>query len=439
MPTLLILIAVCSSTDAASWPGFLGAGASAVDPATIPTEWSPDQGISWTASIPGYGQSSPVILGDQVTVTSVEGSNKETLHITSYDLNSGKQLWDHTVASGFPEKNSVYISRAAPTPLIDQNGIYAYFESGDVIALSPAGKPLWQRSLTADYGKPTNEFGVSASPVQLDDRIAILVDDPGSAYLVALSKSDGTVLWKTDRTSRTSWSSPAVIEIGGQPQIVCSSAGSVDGYDPQTGRQLWTFTKVGGNSATTPVATGDGSFLIAASPGRRGENAELAKESNGLMAVTSANGEWRPDFKWTNASVSPSWASPIAWQGHAYWVNRVGGLFCVDVTTGETVYQQRLKESAWATPVGIGDNIYFFGKGGVTSVVAAGPEFRLIAQNAFWNEDAPPVNNVPQAEETSEERRRGQAMFSQPTLYGVAIVNGSIVARTGSQLFCIRR
>ena len=63
----------------------------------------------------------------------------------------------------------------------------------------------------------------------------LLIDHEGPSYVVAIAKADGRTLWKTDRTSRVSWSSPAVVTIDGVEQLVCSSAGSVDGYDTATG------------------------------------------------------------------------------------------------------------------------------------------------------------------------------------------------------------
>lgn len=80
-------------------------------------------------------------------------------------------------------------------------------------------------------------------------------------------------------------SSPALIPFGETVQLVVSSAGSVAGYEPQSGMRLWEFGEVGGNTSTTPVAAGDGLFLISASAGSEGGNAEEAKKSNGLMAV----------------------------------------------------------------------------------------------------------------------------------------------------------
>lgn len=439
MTVYTVLLSVALSATPNTWPGFLGQGGGEVDVASLPLEWSPSEDIAWTAVTPGYGQSSPVIQGDHIYVTSVDGENKQTLQVTCLSLTNGEVVWSKRATSMFPEKSSVYISRAAPTPLVDDRGVYAYFESGDILAYDHDGNPLWNRSLSKDYGNPTNEFGLSASPAQTADRLFVLVDDPKAAYLVAIDKTTGKPLWKTDRTPRTSWSSPAVVNLAGQPQIVCSSAGSVDGYDISSGEMLWTNTEVGGNTATTPIDAGRSTFLIAASPGRSGENAEKAKMSNGLMQVEKKGNQWDAKFLWTADGPTPSWASPIIHQGLAYWVNRVGAVYCLDATTGENLYTMRIPQSCWATPVAIGDRIYFFGKDGKTTVLAAGKSFEILAENDLWTEDNPPVNNTPNVDESSEERQRGNAMFSRPTVYGVAIVNGSIVLRTGSQVFCIRK
>lgn len=438
--SLPFVLGLCllAAEPTARWPGFLGTGATDIAPQTIPVNWSPAENIAWTRPLTGYGQSSPVIWGDRVYVTTVEGPKKETLHVICASLVDGAILWDHSTPSSYPQTSSVYLSRAAPTPVVDERGVYAYFESGDVIALTLDGKPRWSRSLTKDYGPPQNEFGLAASPVQTADRVMILVDDLGPSYLLALDKGTGDVVWKTDRTSRKSWTSPALIPFGETVQLVVSSAGSVAGYEPQSGKRLWEFGDVGGNTGTTPVAAGDGVFLISASAGREGGSAEEAKKSNGLMAVRKIGEQWVPRMEWVNPAVTPSWGSPIVHHGWAYWVNRVGVVFCLDAATGNIAYTERLKQGCWATPVGIGDRVYVFGKDGLTTVLASGDEFRVLAENALWSPDQPPVNHAPTVEEPTEERRRSAALFSRPTLYGVAVVDGSIVLRTGSQLFCVR-
>lgn len=433
----LVLMLLAGDPEA-KWPGFLGTGASPLDFNTIPLTWSPQENTAWKQELPGYGQSSPVVFGERVYVTSVEGKEKETLHIVCVDLKDGTEVWKRSFPSTFPQKNSMYISKAAPTPVVDQQGVYCYFESGDVIALSHEGEKSWAVSLTEKFGPPQNEFGLSSSPLQTDGHVIILVDDPGPSYLTSIDKSTGEVVWKTDRPSRKSWTSPALLPIGGTEQVVVSSAGSVEGYEPKTGTQLWQLTGLGGNTGTTPTPADEGRFLVAGSPGREGERAEGSRKSNGLISVKREGNTWTPEFVWTNPALIPSWGSPMAYHGHAYWVNRVGVVTCVNLATGKSDFAERIKQGCWATPVGMGDRVYIFGKDGLTTVLAAGGEFKILAENTLWDETTNLVNNTPKPEGESEDRQRANAMFSKPTLYGVAVVNGSIVLRTGSQLFCIR-
>jgi outer membrane protein assembly factor BamB len=422
----------------AKWTGFLGAETSHVSPDSIPTEWSPEKNIAWKAALPGHGQSSPVIWGDKVFVTAIEGPNKEQNHVLCLSLKDGSELWRKTTESSMPVKNSVYVSRAAPTPCVDENGVYAFFESGDVIAYDHHGKQLWAQSLGKDYGKIESEFGIAASPVQLKDRIIIAVDFAGPSYLVALDKQDGQEKWKTSRTSRTSWSSPYLLHTQHGTQVILSSAGSVDGYDPMHGKQLWTIDGLGGNTAATPVPNQDGIFLVAASAGREGNN-ENAKNSNFAMRVfSSADGTWNPEVMWRTKDASPSFASSIIYKDCAYWINRSGVVYCYDLGLGKEHYTKRVAQSSWATPVGLGNHVYFFGKDGITTVIKAGAEFSVVSENQLWNPDEGKADPAAAAAEESEERKRSAAMFGGRTQYGVAVVDGSLLIRTGDILYCVR-
>ena len=425
----------------ANWPSFLGVGANEVDPESIPVEWSPEKNVAWKAEIPGHGQSSPVVRGDQVFVTSVEGPNKETLHVVCYALSDGRQLWDAKIASTAPQPNSLYISRAAPTPVIDDQRIYAYFESGDVVALDFDGKQVWTKSLATEYGEPKNEFGLAASPLLIEGAVAILVDDEGPSYLVALDRGTGEIKWKTDRTSRASWSSPMLVPAGGESHIVVSSSGSVDGYDPKTGELLWSVAgTIGGNSSSSPKAVGPGRFLVGASQGREAENAEGARQTNGLVQIAKASDGWQANFLWRTEDAQVNFASPMVHNGYAYWISRVGAIYCFDAETGEQQYVERMGESSWATPLGIGDRVYFFGKSGLTTVVKAGSEFEKLAENRLWPEDAPPKDDsLAGTEETDPQRQAGARMFAGATQYGVAAVDGSLLVRTGTMLYCVRK
>lgn len=477
--TLLILSTSLLASDPSAWPGFLGAGASAIDPSTIPLKWTAENNIVWQAKLPGKGQSSPVIWGNIAFATSIEGSMKDTCHVVAINLSDGKIIWNNSVDATQKVRSNYFQSRSAPTPVVDQDRVYAFFETGEVLAYSHAGKLEWQRSLVTDYGEFEGTIGLASSPVQTEDSVVILVDHEGPSYLIALDKKTGVTRWQTERTSRVSFASPAIVPIGATQQIVCSSSGTVDGYEPATGKLLWSHEGVGGNRSSTPLPYAPGRFLVGASPGMHNEREVEARKSNFAMQIEPNGETFIAKVAWGTEKAMPAFGSPLVYRGHAYWVNNVGVVYCFDAESGEQRYARRIRQVCWATPVGIGDNVYFFGKDGLTTVVATGPEFRIVAENPLWEgassvevkEDAGEhghgggaARGRPEAAggrgagpgnaaEAGGARGRGQTasggggpptagpgglMFSDPVQYGVAVVNGSLLIRTGSVVYCVR-
>jgi hypothetical protein len=87
----------------------------------------------------------------------------------------------------------------------------------------------------------------------------------------------------------------------------------------------------------------------------------------------------------------------------------------------------------------VGDRIYFFGKEGIVSVIAAGSEFKVLAENELFDPEQLPPESTQLEEESTEERRRASAMFSKPTVYGVAVAGNQFIARIGNQVFCVKQ
>ncbi|MGI9447726.1 MAG: PQQ-binding-like beta-propeller repeat protein, partial [Pirellulales bacterium] len=260
------------------WPSFLGVGKSFVKESSLPITWGVKQNKAWEKELPGHGQSSPIIFGSHIFLTAVSGDMKDLNHVVKFNLETGSQEWIFSKPTSNKAKNSVYISRAAPTPTVDKDGLYAFFESGDLLGISFSGKELWSRCLTDTYGPIQSEFGIASSPTQHEDKLFVLVDNDAKSYLIALSKKDGQTLWCSTRESRVSWSSPTIVTLDNKKQIICSSAGSVDSYDIEDGSLLWSYEQISGNTVTTPIDYGMNAILIGASAGRDGGNAREAQK-----------------------------------------------------------------------------------------------------------------------------------------------------------------
>lgn len=399
MTTSLLLCAAILGGGADTWPGFRGTGNSVSVAARLPLKWDTETGVLWRTDLPGYGQSSPVIWQSRVFVTTAIGDQKQTAAVIATDLNSGKILWKKEIAASVPAKVSNYISRAAPTPAVDARRVYAFFEMGNLLAIDHQGKVLWQRSLTDDYGSIKGNHGVGSSIALTEKSVIVLVDHDGPSYLLAVDKATGKTLWKTDRPAKVSWSSPIVESDGEQTQIVVSSNGTCEAIDAANGKQLWIVSGLDGN--TVPSATIHDDLVIVASSAV-GEN--LAIRRGGQGDVSDSHVLWR------SRKATASFGSALVYQGHTYMVSRSGIAHCLNTKTGETVWTRRVGDSCWASPLGAAGRVYFFGKGGKTTVVAAGEKLNVLAENSLPTDDR---------------------------VYGIAAVDGKLVVRSGRQLTCL--
>lgn len=443
-PLTLSPLTLSSPAQAADWAGFRGTGDGVVATQSLPVKWSPTENLAWTATLPGYGQSSPVVWKDSIYITSVEGKHREKGFVAAFDASTGKEKWRHEFEPTQKADWSYFISKAAPTPVVDAAGVYCFFEGGNLLALTHDGKIRWERSLVKDYGTFAGDHGLGASPCQTADTVFVLVDTPGPSYLLAVEKATGKTRWKTDRDGKMSWASPVVTVRNGKPEIIVSSNGSVRAYDPATGKALWELTGLSGNTLPSACVDGD-AVLVGAGVGRNGGDPKAAAKSNCCLTLTNDGG--KPGYKvaWTAQSATASYASPLAYKGHAYFVNAAGVMYCLDLKTGEELYSERLPGTCWASPIAAADHIYFFGKDGRTTVVKAGPDIEIVASNRLWEPKAAPKEAPKAAPKESKEQggrsgsgRGGSSMGDMDNLvYGVAATENAFFVRSGSKLYRI--
>lgn len=476
------------------WSGFRNGGISHSTAENIPMEWSPKNGIAWQHELPGYGQSAPLLWEGRLYLTAVEGPMKDESLVLALDADSGKTIWKQAIETTTPEGNYRAKSRAAPTPVVDEAGVYAFFEGGDVIAVSHDGKVKWRRKLTKEYGEFENGHGLGSSLAQTKDAVIVLIEHSGPSYLLALDKSSGENQWKVDRESRSSWASPIVATLNGREQIVISSNGTVDGYDPASGEMLWSVDDVGGNTISSVTVADNRVFAGASVSGFGSSTAERSScsiEVSGEESQTAA-------ITWRSKDASCHYVSPVAYEGCVYHVNKAGVVTCLDAATGEVLFEERTAGMCWATPIVAGGHVYFFAKNGQTTVIKEGEVFEQVAVNALWDRGDPPAPEtyVQHRPEPSEQRgnpmdrlkeadknkdgkiekdelpdsmqrffpqldsnkdgvvdqeelkaagermRRGSSSsesYDDPIVYGVAVGDGAFFVRTGTRIYGIRK
>lgn len=424
------------------WSSFQNGGGNLIAPQSLPLEWNPKKNIAFKIELTGYGQSTPVVWKDKLYVTTVLGPNKEKNVVTAYHAKTGKLLWQKQPLSHFPQAAHDLISRAAATPTVDANGIYAFFESGELYAFSHAGALRWQRDLGKDYGKPKNIYGLGSSPAQNDDSLFVLIEDETPSYLVRIDKKSGKTLWKSDREPRTSYSSPILTRFQGKELLILSSTGVVQGYDTATGKRLWSLEGLAGNKIPTPSIGGELIFTGAAAAERGGGPSVFSPtESNCCLKLVEKDGKPSYELLWKSKKASCGMMGPQFYQGLVYYVNATGILFCLDSKTGEELYSERIGDQCWAQAICTGERVYLFGKKGTTTVVKAGPKFEKLAVNALWEADSPPLPRVPTNAPPPGPDGAARGLPggpNDPTLCGVAVAHSSLYLRVATHLYCVR-
>lgn len=369
------------SKEANDWAAFRGPDGQGVSTAkALPVEWSESENIAWKIPMPGPGASSPIVFKDHIYITcysgffvpgEAEGSQKDLKrHLLCLDRKSGKTLWEKIVAAKLPEEERIRDHGfAASTPAADKDHVYCFFGKTGVMAFDHEGKQVW----SADVGSKTNGWGTSASPVLYKNMVFINASVE-SESLVALDRRTGKELWKA-KGIREAWNTPVVVtNVAGQAELIIATQGSVQAFEPTSGEQLWTCATDIGWYMVPSVIAHDG--IVYCLGGRSGV-AALAVRTGGSGDVTKSHRLWT-SVKGSNVT------SPVFHDGHLYWMNdNLGIAFCAKADSGEIVYEKRMDRSGqvYASALLADGRVYYLTREGRTFVVAAKPEFEVLATN----------------------------------------------------------
>ena len=399
----------------ADWTRFRGPAASGVsDDTGLPTQWSADTNIVWKTSLPGFGTSSPITLGDKIFLTcyrgygmnaEAPGEQRDLRHqVLCVDRNRGAILWTRETEArpplaGYDAGRVNLHGYASATPTTDGQAVYAFFGRSGVVALCVSGEPLWQ----AFVGDGVNGWGSASSPVLYED-LVILNASVESQSLVALDKRTGREIWKVPGIER-SWSTPLIVDLpDGSRELVASMKGKVLGLDPATGRQLWECAGIDDYVCPAVIASHG---VVYVTGGRSPKF--LAVRAGGRGDVTETHLLWE-------LGATSKVSTPVYHDGYLYWINHQGVAGCANADSGELVYQQRLDlkgsgDKVYASPV-LGDGkIFGLSREDGAIVLAAAPEFKLLAHNQLG--DSSIFNATP------------------------TISNGQLLVRSDRCLYCI--
>ncbi len=397
----LLLTAISLPCLAADWPQFRGPTADGVTTdVNLPLTWSAKENLVWRAELPGPGSSSPIVSGDKVFLTSYSGYGldvkdpgdmaKLKRHALCLDKKTGKILWNHEITTDLPNKpyTGTYITThgyASSSAVTDGKGVFFFMANAGVHAFTVDGKPVWNVSV----GEKAHDWGVGSSPILYGD-LLIVNAALESNQLLALDRKTGKTVWSATGFP-ASWNTPVIVKVDGHDELVLNASGKLRAFDPLTGEELWSCNSIKAAELCPSVVAHDGVIFVIGHPGGQSQ----AVKAGGKGDVSATHLLWQ-------AQKGSNVGSPVYRDGHLYFINDSRGVAtCLDAKTGAVVYEQplasRQRRDRWySTPLLAGDRMYCVGRETGTYVIAAKPQFELLATNVIAD-DASISNASPAA------------------------------------------
>jgi outer membrane protein assembly factor BamB len=384
---LLISVAIAPNAHGQNWPAWRGdvAGSGQSSETNLPTQWDKKKNVRWRVALPDRGNATPVVWADRVFVPqAIEASNWRGL--MCFNRTDGKLLWKNGVTYKKKEKTHRANPYCSASPVTDGKIVVVSYGSAGIACYDMDGKELWRR----DFGAIEHVWGNSSSPVLHGD-LVIHYHGPGKgAFLAAFDKLTGKNAWRFDEPvwkpgKRTdgfrsrdggvigSFSTPIIVTSGKRKELVMSFPMEIRSFDPTNGSELWRCSGLNPLVYNSPVYA-DGTVI--AMGGYQGNS--IGVKVGGSGDVTESHRLWRHERH------AGGIGSGVTKDGHLYFSNSGGIVFCLEVKSGNTLWKERLPglSKSWGSFMLAGENIYSLSQSGETVVFRANPKaFELVAHN----------------------------------------------------------
>src|SRR5258706_1465344 len=381
---------VCSALAADdAWPEFRGptqqGHAASADP---PLKWS-DTGaqktnIKYMTEIPGRGWSSPVVLGDQVWMTTAT-LDGHLLRALCVNKESGAFVHDVEVFHvQNPARINAFNSYASPSPVIEKGRVYVCFGAEGSACLDTAtAKPIWKN----EELRISHMEGAGSSPVIYRDLYLLHCDGTDKQFVAAFDQETGKLAWKKDRDTPFPWyllgpfrkafGTPLIIQVDGKDQLISPAARRLYSYDPLTGDELWHVDLEAPAYSTAPRPVFANGILYICTGYDRAQLWAIRVDNKSAGDVTATH------VLWKLTKGVPLKPSPLLVGDELYIVSDDGIAKCVDAKTGNELWHARVGTRFSASPVDAKGRIYFFDEGGRSIVLQAGRQFKILAENSL--------------------------------------------------------
>lgn len=323
---------------AASWPVWGGPGRDFI---TTSTGILGGPTAGWISSPPptlwkrplGEGYSAIAEENGVLYTAYHRGSNDVVIALEAL---TGKTVWEFEYAAAF---RNAYSDGAGPGPYAMPQVIGSRLVTASAVGQihsldKSSGKPVWSHDLYQEFGGNRLDFGYSSHALPYKDSL-ILLAGGGQNAVLKLRQNDGGVIWKK-HSLQNAHSSPLLIQVDGQAQVVSLLAQEVIGFDPESGDTLWRFKHPtqNGLAVSTPVwAPGNLLFISSAYEG-----------GSRVLQLTRSGSTTQVRDLWHNRRIQSHFGTVIRRGEHVYLSSGHNGpafIMAVDLRTGRILWQVR--------------------------------------------------------------------------------------------------
>jgi len=413
---LAAVAVIASSAHAENWPQWRGPHFNGSSGETdLPTTFSPDDNVTWKATLPGLGASTPIVWGDCVFVTAQVPHSRD-LWALCLDRGDGSVRWRKPMGRGFGNKQGN--TGASPSAITDGKTVWFYFGTGELVAFDFGGNERWRRNIAKDHGPFDLLWAYGSTGLLYEGVLHIpVIHGPmrgqtkpgGIGFLLGVDPATGKDLWKQARPSEAerecvqAYTTPIPFEVGDRKRILLIGADHATAHEAASGKEVWrspTYNPAKDpnfRAVVSPVVIGGKVLVCAPRGGQRFYAAEVGKEG----------------WVWTKREHAPDVCTPLLYEGRVYVL--VGDhrmIFCMDPATGKTLWKGDLggKTKYQASPTGADGKIYCINMKGEAVVLAAGDAFKVLHRAEMGGGDC---------------------------RASIAVSDGQLFVRTDARVYCI--
>ena len=367
----------------ANWPQWRGPNRDGISKETGLLKQWPAEGpaLVWKAAGAGRGYSSFSVSNGKLYTMGLRGDRE---FVVAFDIATGKEAWATAHGSAFRNDQG---DGPRGTPTVDGDRIYALGGAGDLSCLDArTGKAVWTKNVLKEFGGSNIQWGISESPLVMGNKVLVNAGGRG-ASIVALNKTDGSVIWKS-QSDEAGYSSAIPLQVNGSTQVIFFTASRAVGLDMNDGRLLWEYARPSNNVANvaTPIVKanrvfissdyGTGGGVVEIKPDNKAQEIYFTKEMKNHHSSSVLVGDHLYGFSSAILTAMKFDTGEIAWRdrsvgkgslvyadGHLYCFSENGVVGLVEATP--TGYKEkgrfRIPQDSlptWTHPVVVGGRLY---------------------------------------------------------------------------------